>query len=94
VVLNLTLKCIGWPQGIAADLDFLKICYRVLTVFSRRKCSKMGNIDSVPVLAQAKSLVQVIGGDAEGAKKTQENFFLDGFITSQVSIPLLKRCVC
>lgn len=34
----------------------------------------MGNVDSVPLVSQLKSLVQVIGGDADGAKKTQENF--------------------
>ncbi|CAG0902615.1 unnamed protein product [Darwinula stevensoni] len=34
----------------------------------------MGNIDSVPILSQYKSLVQVITGDAEGARETQENF--------------------
>ena len=34
----------------------------------------MGNTDSMPVISQAKSLVQVIGGDAEGARRTQENF--------------------
>ena len=31
----------------------------------------MGNTNSIPVISQVKSLVQVIGGDAEGAKKTQ-----------------------
>ena len=34
----------------------------------------MGNTDSLPVISQTKSLVQVIGGDAEGALRTQENF--------------------
>jgi 7-keto-8-aminopelargonate synthetase-like enzyme len=53
----------------------------------------MGNTDSVPVLSQVKSLVQVIAGDEEGARKTQENFLQEGIIASQVSIPLLKRCV-
>jgi hypothetical protein len=35
----------------------------------------MGNTDSIPVISQFKSLGQVIGGDSEGAKETQENFF-------------------
>ena len=34
----------------------------------------MGSINSIPVISQLKSLVQVIGGDAAGAKKTQEEF--------------------
>lgn len=36
--------------------------------------ASMGNIDSVPILSQAKSLGQVIGGDAAGARRTQESF--------------------
>lgn len=31
----------------------------------------MGNVNAIPVISQAKSLVQVIGGDAKGAKETQ-----------------------
>ena len=42
----------------------------------------MGNIDSVPILSQYKSLVQVISGDAEGAKRTQENFLHTSDITA------------
>jgi hypothetical protein len=34
----------------------------------------MGNTDSVPVVSQAKSLVQYIGGDSAGALRTQQNF--------------------
>lgn len=34
----------------------------------------MGNVDSIPVISQAKSLGQVIVGDVEGATRTQENF--------------------
>ena len=34
----------------------------------------MGNVDSIPVVSQVKSLGQVIGGDATGARRTQENF--------------------
>ena len=45
----------------------------------------MGSINSVPVVSQIKSLVQVIAGDAEGAKKTQEEFARKGIIVSQVS---------
>jgi len=43
----------------------------------------MGNTDSIPVVSQAKSLVQVIGGDAKGAKKTQENFARTAPVVSQ-----------
>ena len=34
----------------------------------------MGNTDSMPIVSQTKSLVQVMTGDAEGARRTQENF--------------------
>ena len=44
----------------------------------------MGNIDSIPIVSQIKSLVQVIGGDAIGAKRTQENFARHAPIVSQV----------
>lgn len=43
----------------------------------------MGNTDSIPVISQVKSLVQVITGDEEGAKKTQENFSKLAPIVSQ-----------
>ena len=43
----------------------------------------MGNTDSIPVISQVKSLVQVISGDEEGAKKTQENFAKTTPIVSQ-----------
>ena len=46
----------------------------------------MGNTDSLPVVSQVKSLVQVIAGDEEAAKKTQENFIRTGIIASQVKI--------
>ena len=45
----------------------------------------MGSINSIPVISQLKSLVQVIGGDAAGAKKTQEQFVRTGIIASQVN---------
>jgi hypothetical protein len=45
---------------------------------------KMGNINSIPVVSQIKSLVQVISGDEAGAKKTQEEFARKGIIVSQV----------
>ena len=35
--------------------------------------------------SQAKSLVQAISGDMEGAKKTQEQFLRTGLIASQVN---------
>lgn len=43
----------------------------------------MGNVDSVPIISQAKSLVQVIGNDAEGARRTQENFSRQCPVVSQ-----------
>lgn len=43
----------------------------------------MGNIDSIPVVSQVKSLVQVVSGDDNGAKSTQENFLRTGPIVSQ-----------
>jgi len=38
----------------------------------------MGNIDSIPGISQVKSLVQVIDGDEDGARETQENFVKQG----------------
>lgn len=43
----------------------------------------MGNVDSVPVISQTKSLIQVIGGDEDGARKTQENFLDNCPVVSQ-----------
>ena len=43
----------------------------------------MGSINSVPVVSQVKSLVQVIAGDEAGAKQTQEEFARTGIIVSQ-----------
>ena len=45
----------------------------------------MGNADSVPVVSQTKSLVQAISGDAEGARKTQENFARDMGATTRAT---------
>ena len=50
---------------------------------------KMGNTDSLPVVSQIKSLVQVIAGDEEAAKRTQENFIRTGIIASQVRFIIL-----
>ena len=55
----------------------------------------MGNTDSIPVISQVKSLVQVISGDEEGAKKTQENFAKTTPIVSQTYSAVLAaevRC--
>ena len=46
----------------------------------------MGNADSIPVVSQVKSGVQLIGGDAEGAKRTQTNFVRECPGVSQASI--------
>ncbi len=45
----------------------------------------MGNINSIPVVSQAKSLVQAVGGDREGAKETQQQFIRTGIVASQVN---------
>ena len=50
----------------------------------------MGNVDSIPVVSQMKSLFQVIAGDAIGAKATQEHFARQAPIASQVCIPYYK----
>ena len=44
---------------------------------------EMGSINSVPVVSQVKSLVQVIAGDEAGAKQTQEEFARTGILVSQ-----------
>ncbi len=43
----------------------------------------MGNTDSIPVISQTKSVVQLIAGDSEGAAKTQENFVKGCPVVSQ-----------
>lgn len=45
----------------------------------------MGNIDSLPVISQVKSLVQVMSGDVDGARHTAENFAETGIIASQMT---------
>jgi hypothetical protein len=45
----------------------------------------MGNINAIPVISQVKSLVQVIGGNAEGAKETQEQFLRTAPLFSEVN---------
>ena len=57
----------------------------------------MGSINSVPVVSQVKSLVQVIAGDETGAKQTQEEFARTAIIVSQFnslghSIVVKKKC--
>ncbi|KNC84704.1 hypothetical protein SARC_03079 [Sphaeroforma arctica JP610] len=44
----------------------------------------MGNVDSVPIVSQAKSAVQACHGDMDGATRTQENFSKQCVIISQV----------
>lgn len=45
----------------------------------------MGNIDSLPVISQVKSLVQVMSGDVDGARHTAENFANTGIVVSQIT---------
>ena len=58
----------------------------------------MGNTNSIPVISQVKSLVQVIGGDADGARRTQEEFSRTAPIVSQarsfahlIAVSILKQ---
>jgi hypothetical protein len=44
----------------------------------------MGNIDSVPIVSQTKSLVQVVGGDTKRARETQYNFIRGCPLVSQL----------
>ena len=55
---------------------------------------RMGNTDSIPVVSQVKSLVQVIAGDEDGARKTQENFIRTGIVASQVRISCIEPLHC
>ena len=45
----------------------------------------MGNINAVPVVSQVKSLVQVIQGDEEAARKTQEEFIRTAPVAAQIN---------
>ncbi|CAC5364492.1 unnamed protein product [Mytilus coruscus] len=45
----------------------------------------MGNIDSIPLISQTKSLFQVMTGDVDGALQTAENFAETGIIGSQLT---------
>ena len=45
----------------------------------------MGNINTIPVLSQIKSLFVVIGGDEQGAREIQKEFARKGIIASQIS---------
>ena len=53
----------------------------------------MGNINSIPVVSQIKSLVQFASGDEAGAKKTQEEFARKGIIVSQVILSVMANLV-
>ena len=46
--------------------------------------NEMGSLNSIPVISQVKSLVQVIGGDVDGARQTQNDFINKGIVASQV----------
>ena len=53
------------------------------STYGRPTEEKINFIDGVPLLSQLKSLIQVIKGDPEGAKKTQENFTMQAPWLSQ-----------
>eukprot|EP00640_Fibrocapsa_japonica_P007175 CAMPEP_0113945448 /NCGR_PEP_ID=MMETSP1339-20121228/45976_1 /TAXON_ID=94617 /ORGANISM="Fibrocapsa japonica" /LENGTH=192 /DNA_ID=CAMNT_0000951033 /DNA_START=36 /DNA_END=614 /DNA_ORIENTATION=- /assembly_acc=CAM_ASM_000762 len=48
--------------------------------------------DRIPVVSQAKSLVQVCSGDAKGARKTQENFLKQCPVVSQGTSAVQAIC--
>ncbi len=45
----------------------------------------MGNVDSIPVVSQIKSLVQAASGDEQGARETQQQFVRTGIVASQIN---------
>lgn len=45
----------------------------------------MGGVNSIPVVSQAKSGVQLICGDTDGATETQKDFFQQCPVVSQVN---------
>jgi hypothetical protein len=45
----------------------------------------MGGVNSIPVVSQAKSGVQLICGDTEGAAQTQKDFLQQCPVVSQVN---------
>ena len=50
----------------------------------------MGNTDSIPIVSQVKSLVQVIGGDENGALKTVREIH---FIDIPAPLPTILTCM-
>ena len=44
----------------------------------------MGNVNAVPVVSQAKSIVLSVCGDSNGANKIQEQFIHECLVFSQV----------
>ncbi|KAF1763166.1 hypothetical protein GCK72_011432 [Caenorhabditis remanei] len=45
----------------------------------------MGNTNTIPVVSQVKSTIQLVTGDVEGAARTQERFFHEGIGVSQLT---------
>lgn len=56
----------------------------VLLALVQHQCVDASFWDGIPVISQIKSAVQAIGGDTEGAKRTQENFLNQAPVISQV----------
>ena len=46
----------------------------IIRILAYQRTCVMGAVDSVPVVSQAKSAVQAIAGDTDGAEATQMNF--------------------
>ena len=45
----------------------------------------MGSINSIPIVSQVKSFIQVINGHDAGARKTQEDFLRTWLVVSQIN---------
>ena len=46
----------------------------------------MGVLNSTPIVSQIKSLIQIIYGDDDGARKTQEDFLRTWWVVSQIDL--------
>lgn len=58
---------------------FLLVCFSFVSI------GTASIWDGIPIISQIKSLVQAIGGDMVGARRTQENFLKQMPVVSQVT---------
>ena len=75
------IKNYGAQSGTFPGKSLARTCCRLYTALEKSRVPKM---DAIPILSQLKSLVQVIGGDEEGARKTQQNFSRQMPVVSQM----------